>query len=225
MEINQKNDVLYQSSKNWAKLFYIFAGITIVLFSISILFNSLLVYASHISSDAGVHLFIYNMSVLIPLLSIGSIIPLYLFFLIWIYRIYKNLSVLGAKNLRMTPGWAVGWYFIPIVRYWKTYQGLKDAWNACSLNLDFDEKKWSDRKGATIIKWWTLIYLSIEGATNGLSRFMFRGETYEDYMTSARAIIALSVIYLIHTIVLIILVKRLTDRQEQKWKQVQTNTL
>src|SRR4029077_9871820 len=35
-------------------------------------------------------------------------------FLIWFRRLYSNLAALGAQELRSTPGWAVGWWFIPI---------------------------------------------------------------------------------------------------------------
>src|SRR5688572_5676802 len=32
----------------------------------------------------------------------------------WIYRAHANLSDAGVDGLEFTPGWAVGWYFIPI---------------------------------------------------------------------------------------------------------------
>jgi hypothetical protein len=44
-------------------------------------------------------------------------LPLYIFtvifFLIWQHRSYKNLDPLRARNLEHTPGWAVGYWFIP----------------------------------------------------------------------------------------------------------------
>ncbi len=43
-------------------------------------------------------------------------------FLIWIYRAFGNLSVLKARNLEFSPGWAVGWWFIPFANLVKPFQ-------------------------------------------------------------------------------------------------------
>ncbi len=32
----------------------------------------------------------------------------------WIYRANYNARQLGAKDMRFTPGWSVGWYFVPV---------------------------------------------------------------------------------------------------------------
>src|SRR5947209_8456564 len=37
----------------------------------------------------------------------------------WIYRANHNVRALGARELRYTPGWAVGWFFVPILNLWK----------------------------------------------------------------------------------------------------------
>lgn len=46
--------------------------------------------------------------------------------LMWIYRANKNLRALGVQHMRFSAGWAVGWYFIPILSLWKPYQALKE---------------------------------------------------------------------------------------------------
>ena len=50
-------------------------------------------------------------------------------FLLWIYRSNKNLRALSGESMTFTPGWSVGWYFIPIVCLWKPYQVMKEIWN------------------------------------------------------------------------------------------------
>ena len=56
--------------------------------------------------------------------SLGSVIA----FLVWEYRAYKNLRVLGAQRLRFSPGGSVGWYFCPIANLWKPCQAMVDIW-------------------------------------------------------------------------------------------------
>src|SRR5689334_7274535 len=36
-------------------------------------------------------------------------------FLIWFHRAHKNLPALGARELKYTPGWAVGGFFVPLL--------------------------------------------------------------------------------------------------------------
>ena len=50
--------------------------------------------------------------------------------LMWIYRANHNARALGAANMDFTPGWSVGWYFIPIANLWKPYQAMKEIWKA-----------------------------------------------------------------------------------------------
>ena len=41
--------------------------------------------------------------------------------LVWQYRARSNLDGLGAVGLRYSPGWAVGWWFIPVAFWWMPY--------------------------------------------------------------------------------------------------------
>lgn len=50
----------------------------------------------------------------------------------WIYRAYKNLRALGHAHTDFTPGWAVGWFFVPVVNLWKPYQVVKEIWEKSS---------------------------------------------------------------------------------------------
>lgn len=57
-------------------------------------------------------------------------------FLIWLYRVYSNLSPLKARDLEFTPGWAVGWWFIPFANLIKPYQAVTEAWRESDPNYD-----------------------------------------------------------------------------------------
>jgi len=36
-------------------------------------------------------------------------------FLVWFHRVDKNLSALGGRDLKYTPGWAMGGFFVPFL--------------------------------------------------------------------------------------------------------------
>ena len=48
--------------------------------------------------------------------------------LVWIYAAHSNLPAFGARALEFTPGWAVGYFFIPIVNLWKPYQAVREIY-------------------------------------------------------------------------------------------------
>ncbi|MCB1093100.1 MAG: DUF4328 domain-containing protein, partial [Verrucomicrobiae bacterium] len=52
------------------------------------------------------------------------------FFCMWTHRVMANSYAFGGKWNEITPGWAVGWYFIPFANLVKPYHGLKQAWQS-----------------------------------------------------------------------------------------------
>ena len=51
---------------------------------------------------------------------------------IWIHRAHANMHEAGIDGLEFTPGWAVGWFAIPIANLFKPYQAMKELWNSSS---------------------------------------------------------------------------------------------
>ena len=49
-------------------------------------------------------------------------------FLAWLNRASNNLATLGVAGQRFSPGWAVGWWFVPIFWLWRPYQVVKEVW-------------------------------------------------------------------------------------------------
>ncbi|MEP6787579.1 MAG: DUF4328 domain-containing protein [Acidobacteriota bacterium] len=57
-------------------------------------------------------------------------------FLVWLFRIYKNLPSLRSASTEFTPGWAVGWWFIPFANLVKPFQVVRSAWSESDPNFD-----------------------------------------------------------------------------------------
>jgi len=77
-------------------------------------------------------------------------------FAIWIYRAGYNVRQLGATGMQFSPGWAVGWYFIPILNLWKPYLAMKEIWKASAAPA-----RWLEYPGGPILPlWWGFFLLS-----------------------------------------------------------------
>ena len=49
---------------------------------------------------------------------------------IWQHHTQANAILLSGGGTRFTPGWAVGWWFIPIANLWKPFQSVRELWKA-----------------------------------------------------------------------------------------------
>lgn len=126
-----------------------------------------------------------------------------------IYRANRNLHARSVSGLEYTPGWCVGWFFIPIASLWKPYQAFKETWMASHDPVQFSV----DRPGIMPL-WWTLFLIS--NITGNLSaRLDFFGGGNNDQATST----LLSMISLVASIpeglILLVMLRQIAKAQER----------
>ena len=68
--------------------------------------------------------------------------------LIWIYRVSGNASRLAGR-LPISPGWAVGWYFVPVGAFWKPFEAIEQAWKVSTAPL-----AWRSVPTPALLRWW-----------------------------------------------------------------------
>ena len=89
---------------------------------------------------------------LIGIAQFGVNILMAILFLVWIHRANKNARVLGARDMEFTPGWSVGYFFVPIANLFKPYQAVKEIWKASNPEGTHD---WREAPASPILGlWW-----------------------------------------------------------------------
>ncbi len=83
----------------------------------------------------------------------------------WIYRANYNARQLGAQGMKFSPGWSVGYFFIPILLLWKPFQAMKEIWKASKNPSDWQNE---DVDGIVSV-WWALWLVS-----NFLGQYVFK---------------------------------------------------
>lgn len=78
--------------------------------------------------------------------QIISRIFIILAFCIWINRSCKNAWLLDPPRMKTTPGWAAGYYFIPVLCLWFPYLSMREIRNASYGR--------SDKLSALLPLWW-----------------------------------------------------------------------
>ena len=82
----------------------------------------------------------------------------------WIYVASWNAHQLSS-DMSISPGWAVGWFFIPIANLFKPYQAMKECWMASHNQWD----SYSEPP-PPLLGWWWGLWI----ATNILSNVSMR---------------------------------------------------
>jgi uncharacterized protein DUF4328 len=69
--------------------------------------------------------------------------------LVWQHRSHANLHAARLSQLRTTPGWAVGWWLIPLANLVKPFQTVRELWKASG-----GEPEWWRIPTWPVIGWW-----------------------------------------------------------------------
>ena len=88
-----------------------------------------LIREKSISRQAGLYIEM-NYGDFFPIIEGLVILIAVIMFLMWTYRVVYNAQVIAKRKMEISPGWAVGWYFIPIANFWMPLQAMRQAWRA-----------------------------------------------------------------------------------------------
>lgn len=130
-------------------------------------------------------------------------------FLMWVHRINVNCRGFGAKGLLLSPGWAVGSFFVPILNLFRPYQAMRQVWQASR-----NPENWQSQSGSPILGfWWGLWLLScVMGQVS--FRFSLHADTTDSLILSTGLSIAEGVVSVILTVTAILLVRGISRMQE-----------
>jgi hypothetical protein len=74
-------------------------------------------------------------------------------FLRWIYLSNANARAFVGDDMEFTSGWAVGWYFVPIMNLFKPYKAMQEIWKVSKHPGD---PNWNEHEVPKYVSyWWT----------------------------------------------------------------------
>lgn len=132
---------------------------------------------------------------------------------VWAYRANKNAHALGAKNMEFTPGWMVGWYFIPFMNLFRPYQAIKETYQAS--DPESDAYSWKQSPTPVLFGvWWAMWLIS-----NFLGQAEFRMAMSDDpnILGASRWVSLLSsFVGLLASVLVFQVIRTIHQRQEAK---------
>jgi len=144
--------------------------------------------------------------------QIGLGIFIMLAFCIWTNRSCKNAWLLNPPKMKITPGWAAGYYFIPVLCFWKPYASLKEIRDASYGR--------HDKLAALLPLWWScwIAFIIISGS----SQFLMHSGTDQQALSTAHklGVIAapMNIILNYLTIALVVAVTLEQNKRASEWR-------
>ena len=134
-------------------------------------------------------------------------------FCFWIHRAMNNswyiksqnqACILDSKHPLITPGWAIGWFFIPIAMLWMPFKGMYQIWQ-----ITFNNKL-----GVVLLRFWWAAFLIASLISNNLRHK--DPETMSELATYSYMLSFSSASWVAAAVCLILIVRAIS------WKQTET---
>jgi hypothetical protein len=127
----------------------------------------------------------------------------------WIYVACSNARDLATSPMKFSPGWAVGWYFVPILSLWKPYHAMKEIWRISANPGNPQSVPESGLLGA----WW-LCYIVASLSGNASFRMTLRAEEIPELLAANGVTLFSDVAAIPLAIVFMAVVRQIHDNQE-----------
>ncbi len=155
--------------------------------------------------------------------AIGSItliiyIGLIIAFCMWVHRASKNLAALNVVGQRFSPGWSVGWWFVPIMNLFRPYQVIREICRGSHLQATRqDSLAWRDVPPSAILGWWWGIWIVSNFIDAGVLR-AWRSDDIspEDLLTADYFSLVGDGLTIVAAMMAFLLVRGITSNQDAK---------
>ncbi len=154
-------------------------------------------------------------------LQVFAVVGMAPLFIWWMRRAVSNLPALGALGQKYSPGWAIGWWFIPIANLVQPLRVLREAWRGSAPRQILEpDQSWQARAESPLVTiWWLGCVAGWFGSNFIVSRLDPLDLDDPDRMGWAIAAICVDAALLLLSGLTFLLVRRLTGLQERANQQ------
>ena len=119
-------------------------------------------------------------------------------FLVWFHRAHKNLPALGVRQLKYTPGWAVGGFFVPFLNLVRPLQVMREVWNGSDPeglergSIDGGFVNRTQPGTPLLVGWWWALFLVSGFLGNMAARMAFAPNQSLDQLQTLSGLLVFS---------------------------------
>lgn len=140
-------------------------------------------------------------------------------FLRWLFLASRNAHEVTA-GMEFKPGWTVGWYFIPILGWWKPYQAMAELFRASDPAAG---EIWQLGKRPAFLPVWWLFWVVSSIVGNAIFRRLFDSDTLDELILLSQVTAYSYLVDIVLAVLAFMLVTRLTEFQDAKFRAAFTS--
>ncbi len=141
-------------------------------------------------------------------------------FLRYLARANHNAGALGAEGLSATPGWTIGYFFVPILNLYRPYQILQEIWQASAPEAG----PWKNRPGLALIGWWwglRLIGVVVDRVSLQMAKHSGEGpDSVQNLITGTWVSFGSKILGVLGLVLAAMMIRQLQHRQEERYQTV-----
>lgn len=134
----------------------------------------------------------------------------------WIYRVACNVRALGAKGLDDSPGWAVGWYAVPVMNLLRPLRAMSQIWLG-----SFAPARWQKLGTPLLLGTWWGFWIVANMFSTFVSRYLKPEHTFEGLHTQQWLLLCAQALGLVAAVLFLLIVQRLTRMQVEQHERQQ----
>lgn len=128
--------------------------------------------------------------------------------LMWTYRAAANAKYLEDAPMRISPGMAVGWYFVPIASLWMPFRSMKEIAQRSSMS--------GDAPAGLNLGWWWFLWIATAFGGNVLLRMVLSADDVNSIMAAGWMSLVVDVATLPLVFIYVRLIEGITQMQAFK---------
>jgi hypothetical protein len=151
-------------------------------------------------------------------------IATWVLFLVWVHLAAKNVRAFNQQGLEYTPGWCVGWWFIPIASMWKPYSAMREIWQASdpdTVGPNAQQTWLGSPVPPMLLTWWvTYIASGFVAMIIALANLDLSGRHAQ--VTAGPSSFITHVLLAVSGVLIVLVMRQLAKRQEAAWERLQS---
>ena len=202
------------------------AYILVALFSVASDVLSFFTNPVVIAAEEGVSERLTLFELLQGLAGLGTLfvfVALAVAFLMWLHRASRNLRALGnpSQRIEFTPGWAVGWFFIPFANLVMPYKAVREVWEKSDPAVRTgDDFMFAGPSSAPLLLGWWVTFIASNFAGNISGRLMADAHTDAALRFTAGVDLIASLLSVVAAALAILVVRDIDRRQAERARHV-----
>lgn len=133
-------------------------------------------------------------------------------------RANRNATSFGSL-MTISPGWTVGWWFVPIANLWMPYQAMKEIWQGSHPD---PAVPLASVPAPGLMKWWWGLYLVHSFSAWAVVFAGTKTNQAQDLITSSTIHIVTSAFTIAAALLAVATVRAVARRQEERQKRAAT---